>query len=810
MKNIYSLGVSTISAIIFSIAFLSPNQSYAQCIDVKGVGMQGTTTKTISVPGTMSDIDYIVVEAIFKGGTAGNVRFSSTEETINQTSSDRIKPMNQITTTNKGAYRATMRPVTSVTFKRTSGTATFHSLVVYVYKKSSACNGVMSTRNDRMCYFYRNNETWSYSLPTCSDTRDISVTIPLAELNNDSRIAKLTFSAGGKTKTVTTNTYNKGASLYMTTITLQDVPANTTNATLKVESPSTNGDSYLNGSTVFNYSCEEECAGDKEELNPCVVVLGTGVHNVSSATIDIPVPLSEIDYIDVEATYKGGTPTTKFQSSSQTFNRTGSDGIGFKNLRRSASHTGIYRAKFNATSWIKLVTSSGADDLVTFVAYVHKKAAYCDGNTTTINKSEVYDLYKQTYNFSHTMPATVEDKNITITVPIGEMNNDGRWAKVTLEAGGRSMWFDVTNYDRGNSLTIKTLTLPNVPGNVTSAKITLLSHSTYGDSWTNSPVVFNWYNPCEKVCTGYADSLVKNCGVYYANNILGEPDDVDAKFCPYDYLIVDLTDTIKQYSEFVVRMQAPFGSANYKVYNYVNGTGWVVVKNSTISSSSWTNVTVTASADVRYIAVKNTDNCKCFRVDAITYNCKDIVPVEWLTFRGDWVDTDFTKLEWKCAQEINNSHFVIERRSEDEDGFTVIGEKTGAGNSTDITSYDFIDNVTEVPGVNIYYRIKQVDFDGNYSYSDMIVVSRVNSSIISSYPNPAKDIVYVNLPMGMRTHKLQLKIINSLGQNLTEEVSVSEGTNGWEIQSSNLPEGAYFLQIVGPSAIETKGFIIKR
>jgi|GEM_PF-5414582 len=42
--------------------------------------------------------------------------------------------MNQITTTNKGAYRATMAPVSSVTFKRTSSNAAFHSLVVYIYK----------------------------------------------------------------------------------------------------------------------------------------------------------------------------------------------------------------------------------------------------------------------------------------------------------------------------------------------------------------------------------------------------------------------------------------------------------------------------------------------------------------------------------------------------------------------------------------------------------------------------------------------------------------------------------------------------
>jgi|GEM_PF-6624710 len=85
MKKIYSFGVSSISAIIFLLAFLAPNQSNAQCIDVIGVGMQGNSTKTISIPTNLSDVDYLVVEAIFKGGTAGNVQFYSSEDTINQT-----------------------------------------------------------------------------------------------------------------------------------------------------------------------------------------------------------------------------------------------------------------------------------------------------------------------------------------------------------------------------------------------------------------------------------------------------------------------------------------------------------------------------------------------------------------------------------------------------------------------------------------------------------------------------------------------------------------------------------------------------
>lgn len=772
--------------------------------------MQGSSTKSISIPGSLSDVDYLVVEAIFKGGSAGNVKFSSTEETIYQSSSDRIKPLNAMSSSDKGAYRATMAPVNSVTFTRTSGTANFHSLVVYVHKKASACNGKISTKGDRMCYFYKNQETWSYSIPTCTDTRDISITIPLAELNNDSRIAKMTFSAGGKSKTVTTNTYNKGASLYLTTITLTDVPASTTTATLKIESPTSGGDSYINGITVLDYSCEENCAGDVTYNEPCVVVIGKGVADVSNAVLDIPVPLADIDYIDVEASYKWGAPTTKFQSSTQTFNRSSSDAIGYKNLRRPATNTGFYRARFNATSWIKLITSSGADDLMTFTAYIHKKSGKCTGNNTSINKNEVYDLYKQTYNFSYAMPATPEIKDISITIPIGELDNDGRWAKVTLEAGGRSVWLEATNYDNGESLTIKTLTLPSVPGNVTSAKITVHSSSTNGDSWTNGPVVFNWNNPCSIKCTGVADTVWKNCGVYYANNIVGDPDGYGAKFCPYDYLIVDLTDTLKQYSDLTLKMKAPWGSADYKVYNYISGTGWVTIKNSTISSTGYTNVTVTTSGVTRYIAVKNVDACKCFKVDAITYNCTDVVPVEWLSFTGDWVDTEFTKLQWKCAQEINNSHFVVERRAENQDGFTEVGELRGAGNSTEITSYDFIDNVEGLPGMNIYYRIKQVDFDGNYSYSDMIVLSRVNKHTVATFPNPAKDVIHVSLPQGMRTHNLSINIINSIGQNLTDDVTVYPVNGGWEIQSSNLPEGAYFMQIVGPASIETKGFMIKR
>lgn len=111
------------------------------------------------------------------------------------------------------------------------------------------------------------------------------------------------------------------------------------------------------------------------------------------------------------------------------------------------------------------------------------------------------------------------------------------------------------------------------------------------------------------------------------------------------------------------------------------------------------------------------------------------LPIELLDFKGKYLNNQ-SVLSWVTASEKNNDYFILER-SEDAHEFTQIGKIDGAGNSNTFLNYQYIDAkpINQVA----YYRLKQVDFDGQYSYSQVIAL-RSNQKInaeIKAYPNPS-------------------------------------------------------------------------
>jgi len=120
-------------------------------------------------------------------------------------------------------------------------------------------------------------------------------------------------------------------------------------------------------------------------------------------------------------------------------------------------------------------------------------------------------------------------------------------------------------------------------------------------------------------------------------------------------------------------------------------------------------------------------------------------PVEWLEFTGKLTDGIAT-LDWSTATESINAFFTIQRSVGK--GFSDIGEIPGQGNSSRINSYQFKDHFPTI-GKN-YYRIKQVDINGAFSYSPVIELnwSEVNQLFVSSlYPNPSQNQIHTDLAL---------------------------------------------------------------
>ena len=116
------------------------------------------------------------------------------------------------------------------------------------------------------------------------------------------------------------------------------------------------------------------------------------------------------------------------------------------------------------------------------------------------------------------------------------------------------------------------------------------------------------------------------------------------------------------------------------------------------------------------------------------------LPINLISFSGKNVGTR-NVLEWRTATEINNTGFDIES-SNGANAFEKIGFIVGALNSSKIISYTFTD---ENPlKVGNYYRLKQIDIDGTFTYSNIIEIQNPKANVFAVTPNPSSDNIYVN------------------------------------------------------------------
>ncbi len=174
------------------------------------------------------------------------------------------------------------------------------------------------------------------------------------------------------------------------------------------------------------------------------------------------------------------------------------------------------------------------------------------------------------------------------------------------------------------------------------------------------------------------------------------------------------------------------------------------------------------------------------------------LPVEWLSFKGEVTQEGKVLLSWTTASEINNDYFTVERSVNGID-FTNIGKVKGKGSSNVVSKYKFIDS-QPFNGIN-YYRIKQTDYDGKETFSDLIYVEVSGKTSISVYPNPFDDKIIVV------SHAAEsISIIDITGKT----VYFSKIENGRiAIDASNLEKGVYGLRIATSTGIITRK-IVKR
>lgn len=160
-----------------------------------------------------------------------------------------------------------------------------------------------------------------------------------------------------------------------------------------------------------------------------------------------------------------------------------------------------------------------------------------------------------------------------------------------------------------------------------------------------------------------------------------------------------------------------------------------------------------------------------------------IVPIKLSSFTAQNNNTT-NLLLWTTENETNNKHFEIQR-STDGINFKQIGIVNAVGNSTVATNYNFTDNAP-TNGIN-YYRLKQVDVDGTFTFSYIVKVKNTKLGSITIYPNPASNVLYVD---GVKNNTAY-SITNLLGQIVVSGLY----DNSKPIAINKLQSATYFLKL---------------
>jgi predicted amidohydrolase YtcJ len=172
-------------------------------------------------------------------------------------------------------------------------------------------------------------------------------------------------------------------------------------------------------------------------------------------------------------------------------------------------------------------------------------------------------------------------------------------------------------------------------------------------------------------------------------------------------------------------------------------------------------------------------------------NCPEVLPISLISFSATKVEKNI-KLIWKTTNEQNNKQFEIERST---DGiiFEKINTVISSGNLNVEKIYTY-DDITVPPSAKIYYRLKQIDVDGKFTYSSIVMVNKKQITQVEITPNPANKEIRIT---GF-TGKATVAIYKQTGQ-LIKTTAIS---NGNSINIEEFAKGLYFIKLIDTENIK--------
>ncbi|MBO6515754.1 MAG: T9SS type A sorting domain-containing protein [Bacteroidia bacterium] len=214
----------------------------------------------------------------------------------------------------------------------------------------------------------------------------------------------------------------------------------------------------------------------------------------------------------------------------------------------------------------------------------------------------------------------------------------------------------------------------------------------------------------------------------------------------------------------------------------------------TISSAYVYSTTTTNGAENAKIDADSTGICGINESgSAVT------LPVDLIYFNASKQGSTI-QLQWTTASEENNSHFVIER-SLTAGSFEEIGREAGNGNSQTTIKYSYYDEVNNHRGP-IYYRLKQVDFNGEFEYSPVVFIQQEGITNAQAYPNPANDVVNIT--------KTGYQFTATLMDHSGVPIEIKKDNEDMcQFKTGPIPNGHYVVQVTSRTGKENIKVVVK-
>ncbi len=260
-----------------------------------------------------------------------------------------------------------------------------------------------------------------------------------------------------------------------------------------------------------------------------------------------------------------------------------------------------------------------------------------------------------------------------------------------------------------------------------------------------------------------------------------------------------------------IRLSTPIpGTANFSTYS-------VGADTDPISTATYLRADVTLPEAQTWIPTSTSGRIGVMsdyagsRQTAAEYNqiCvldKGPVPVELTSFSGEYRNGTAV-LKWNTATETNNAGFEIQRSLGHNGNWSVIGFVDGMGTTSSPQEYRFMDHESWQGANVVAYRLKQIDRDGSYEYSNTILLAGTPGAddALFSFPNPFTPSANISFSLDA-PETVSLRVYDEVGRNvavLYDGMRLEAGFHTIRFDGSGLPAGAYLCRLVSSSAVRT-------